>query len=78
MEQYTKHPLNILRRQDFAYTYLVHHDSESSTSLSCDYDVMLLCARSCLVCVLLLHSRSCVFCYSPLTLVLIRDHLCKV
>jgi hypothetical protein len=78
MEQYTKHPLNILRCRDFEFTHLVHCDRESSTSLSCNSVVLLSCAHSCLVCVLLLQlSLLCVLLF-PLTLVLIRDHLCKV
>jgi hypothetical protein len=78
MEQHTKHPLNILRCRDFAYTHLVHYDKDSSTSLSCNSAVLLLCARSCLVCACCCYnSRSYVCCYSLLTLVLIRDHLCK-
>jgi hypothetical protein len=36
MEQYTKHPLNILQRRDFANMDLVHYDRDSSTSLSCN------------------------------------------
>jgi hypothetical protein len=51
MEQYTKQPLNILRRRDFAFTHLVHCDRDSSTFLSCNSVVLLSCARSCLVCV---------------------------
>jgi hypothetical protein len=77
MEQYTKHPLNILRRRDFAFTHLVHRDKDLSTSLSCNSVVLLSCARSCLMCVSLLQlSLLCVLLFS-LTLVLIRDHLCK-
>jgi hypothetical protein len=55
MEQYTKHLLNVLRRRYFAFTHLVHYDRDSSTFLSCNSDVLLLCARSCLVCVLVLQ-----------------------
>ena len=77
MEQYTKHPLNILRRRDFAYTHPVHCDRDSSTSLSCKPTVLLSCARSCLVCVLLLQlSLLCVLLFL-LTLMFILDHLCK-
>jgi hypothetical protein len=51
---------------------------DSSTSLSCKPVVLLSCAHYCLVCMLLLQlSLLCVCCYSSLTLVLIRDHLCK-
>jgi hypothetical protein len=74
MEHNTKHPLNILRRWDFAYTHLFHCDWDSSTSLSCNSTVLLSCARSCLVCVCCCNSHSYVCCYFPLTLVLIRDH----
>ena len=55
MEQDTKHPLNILRRWDFAFMHLVHYDRESSTFLSCNSVVLLSYTRSCLVCVLLLQ-----------------------
>jgi hypothetical protein len=71
MEQHTKHLLNILRRQDFAFTHLVHCDREPSTSLSYNSVVLLSCARSCLVCMLLLQlSLLCVLLF-PLTLVFI-------
>jgi hypothetical protein len=71
MEHYTKHPLNIIRCRNFALTHLVHCDRESSTSLSCNSIVLLLCAHSCLVCVLLLQlSLLCVLLF-PLTLVFI-------
>jgi hypothetical protein len=77
MEQHTKHLLNILRRQDFAFTHLVHCDREPSTSLSYNSVVLLSCARSCLVCMLLLQlSLLCVLLF-PLTLVFIWYHLCK-
>jgi hypothetical protein len=36
MEQNTKHPLNIIRCRDFAYTHPVHCDKDSSTFLSCN------------------------------------------
>jgi hypothetical protein len=66
MEQYTKHPLNILIRRDFAYTHLVHRVIDSSTFLSCNSVVLLLCARSYLVCVLLLQlSLLCVLLFPP-------------
>jgi hypothetical protein len=68
MEQYTKHPLNILQRQDFANTHLVHRDRNSSTSLSCNsvvlFLVLVLVLCACCCC----NSRSCVCCYSPLLL----------
>jgi hypothetical protein len=77
MEENTKHPLNILRRWDLAFTHLVHCNKDSSTSLSCNSTVLSSCARSCLVCMLLLQlSLLCVLLF-PLTLVLIRDHLCN-
>jgi hypothetical protein len=77
MEQYTKHPLDILRRRGFTFTHLVHCDIDSSTFLSCNSIVLLSCARSCLVCVLVLQlSLLCVLLLS-LTLVFIWDHLCK-
>jgi hypothetical protein len=60
MEQYTKHPLNILRRRDFAYTHLIHHVRDSSTFLSCN-SVMLFC-------VLVLVLRACC-CYNSRALV---------
>jgi hypothetical protein len=69
MEQCNKHPLNILRRRDFAYTHLVHCDRDSSTSLSCNSVVLLLCARSCLVCMLLLQLS--------LLCVLLFEMICK-
>jgi hypothetical protein len=68
MEQYTKHPLNILQRRDFANMHLVHRDRDSSTSLSCNSDVLfrvlvlVLCACCCC------NSHSCVCCYSSLLL----------
>jgi hypothetical protein len=66
MEQYTKHLFNILRRQDFAFTHLVHCDRDSSTFLSCNSIVPFLCARSCLVCVLVLQlSLLCVLLFPP-------------
>jgi hypothetical protein len=34
MEQYTKHPLNILQHLDFASTYLIHCYRDLSISLS--------------------------------------------
>jgi hypothetical protein len=73
----TKHPLNILRRQDFAYTHPVHCDWDSSNSLSCNSAVLLSCARSCLVRVGA-ATLALVCCYFLLTPVLIRDLLCKV
>jgi hypothetical protein len=51
MEQYTKHLLNILKCRDLAFTHLIHCDRDSSTFLSCNSVVLLLCARSRLVCV---------------------------
>jgi hypothetical protein len=51
MEQYTKQPLNILRRRDLAFTHLVHRDRDLNTFLSCNSAVLLSCACSCLVCV---------------------------
>jgi hypothetical protein len=77
MEQNTKQPLNILRRRDLAFTHLIHCDKDSSTSLSCNSVVLLSCARFCLVCMLLLQLLLLCVLLSPLTLVLIRDHLCK-
>jgi hypothetical protein len=66
MEQYTKHPLNILRRQDFTFTHLIHYDRDSSTFLSCNSVVLLSCARSCLACVLLLQlTLLCVLLFPP-------------
>jgi hypothetical protein len=66
MEQYTKHPLNILRRQDFVFMHLVHRDRDSSTFLSCNSVVLVSCARSCLVCVLVLQlSLLCVLLFPP-------------
>jgi hypothetical protein len=59
MEQYTKHPLNILQRRDFTNTHLVHCDRDSSTFLSCN-SVVLFC-----VLVLVL----CAFIAAPLSLV---------
>jgi hypothetical protein len=77
MEQHTKHPLNILRRRDIAFTHLVHHDRDSSTFLSYNSVVMfhalVFVLRVCCCC----NSRSCVCCYYPLTLVFTRDLLCK-
>jgi hypothetical protein len=65
MEQYIKHPLNILRHRDFVYTHLVHRDRNSSTFLSCNsvvlFRVLVLVLRACCCC----NSRSCVCCYSP-------------
>jgi hypothetical protein len=66
MEQNTKHLLNILRRRDFAFTYLIHCDRDSSTFLSCNSVVLLSCARSCLVCVFVLQlSLLCVLLFPP-------------
>ena len=66
MEQYTKHPLNILRRRDFAFAHLIHCDRYPSTFLSCNSIVLLSCARSHLVCVLVLRlSLLCVFLFPP-------------
>jgi hypothetical protein len=68
MELYTKHPLNILQRRDFANTHLVHCDRDLSTSLSCNFVVLfcvlvlVLCACCCC------NSHSCVCFYSPLLL----------
>jgi hypothetical protein len=74
MDQYTKHPLNILQRRDFANTYLVHCDRDSSTSLSCNSDVLFLCDRSCLVCVLLLQlSLLCAFLFLSYSCVHLRS-----
>jgi hypothetical protein len=60
MEQYTKPLLNILRRRDFAYTHLVHCDSDSSTSLSYNsavlFRVLVLALCTCCCC----NSRPCV------------------
>jgi hypothetical protein len=65
MEKYTKHPLNILRRRDFAYTHLVDRDRDSSTSLSCNsamlFRVLVLVLCACCCC----NSRSCLCCYFP-------------
>jgi hypothetical protein len=72
MEQYTKHPLNILRNRDFEYTRLVHCDRDSSTYLSCNSNVLLFvcsflsCVRVvpatlALVCVAILPLLSCSF-----------------
>jgi hypothetical protein len=72
MEQNTKPPLNILRRRDFAFTRLVHHDRDSSTFLSCNsavlFHVLVLLLCACCCC----NSRSCVCCYSPLLLCLLE------
>jgi hypothetical protein len=40
MELHTKHSLNILQRRDFAKTHLVYCDRDSSTSFSCNSDVL--------------------------------------
>jgi hypothetical protein len=40
MELYTKHPLNILQRLDFASMHLFHCDRDLSTSLSCNSVVL--------------------------------------
>jgi hypothetical protein len=73
MEQYTKHPLNILRRWDFAYTHLVHSVRDLSTFPSCNSDVLFRVLVSCLARVLLLQlSLLCVCCYSPLLLCLLE------
>jgi hypothetical protein len=70
MEQYTKHQLNILRRQHFAYTHLIHHGRDSSTFLSCNsavlFCVLVLVLRACCC----YNSRSCVCFYPPLLLCL--------
>jgi hypothetical protein len=72
MEQNNKHPLNILRRQHFAYTHLVHRVRDSSTFLSCNsavlFCVLVLVLCACCCC----NSRSCVCCYSPLLLCLLE------
>jgi hypothetical protein len=79
MEQYTKHLLNILRRRDFAFTHLIHCDRDSSTFLSCNSDVLLSCARSCLVCVLVLQLLLlCVLLIPSILLCLFEITLCKV
>jgi hypothetical protein len=52
-KHYTKAPIENSKTLRL-YTHLVHHDRESSTSLSCNSVVLLFCAHSCLVCVLLL------------------------
>jgi hypothetical protein len=71
MELYTKHPLNILQRRDFANTHLVHCDIYLSTSLSCNsvvlFHVLSLVLCACYCC----NSRSCMRLYSSLTLVFI-------
>jgi hypothetical protein len=68
MELYTKHPLNILQRQDVANTHLLHCDSDSSTSLSCNsamlFRVLVLVLCACCCC----NPHSCVCFYSPLLL----------
>jgi hypothetical protein len=68
MEQYTKHPLNILRCRDFAFMHLIYCDRELSTFLSltplCCFCVLILVLCACCCC----NSRSCVCCYSPLLL----------
>jgi hypothetical protein len=69
MEQYIKHPLNILRRRDFAYTHLVHRVRDLSTFLSCNSAVLFRVLVSYLARVLLLQlSLLCVLLF-PLTLV---------
>jgi hypothetical protein len=64
MEQHTKDPMNILQRQDFTNTHLVHCDRDSSTSLSCNsvmqFCVLVLVLCACCCC----NSRSCVCFFS--------------
>jgi hypothetical protein len=68
MEQYTKHPLNIIQRQDFSITPLFHWDRDLSASLSCDSILLFLCALflTCVCCCC--NLSSCVCFYSPLLL----------
>jgi hypothetical protein len=66
MEQYTKHPLNILRRRDFVFMHMIHCDRYLITFQSCNSVVLLSCARSCLVRVLVLQlSLLCVLLFPP-------------
>jgi hypothetical protein len=55
MEQYIKPLLNILRCRDLAFAHLIHCVRDLSTFLSCNFVVLLSCARSRLVCVLVLR-----------------------
>jgi hypothetical protein len=78
MEQYTKHPLNILHRLDFASTHSFHCYRYLINSLSCNSAALFRLLISLLVCVLLLRLWFlCVFLFPPLLLWFTCDQFCK-
>jgi hypothetical protein len=79
LEQYMKHLLNILSRQNLAFEHLIHYVRDLSTFLSCISAVLLSCAHSRLVCVLVLRlSLLCVFLFPPYSCGFIVINLVRV